>query len=487
MFNSIVEAVFHYADKNPDAFCLADDNVKLTYGEYKGKILKYAAVLKNLGTQKGDKVILEACQTTDYLAIQSALWLLGAIFVPLEHNCAADKIRSFIDRVSPKFVVVQNETDFKNVKSFTFDELANSVKDSAEYTVSEFPKADDISEILFSTGTTGREKGIVITHKNNIALALNVINGVEMEKDNVEMIPSPLNHSHGLRRYYANMYNGCAVVILGSVMDIMRFFKNLTEYSVTAVDLVPSALTVVLKLSKTKLSEFSDQLRYIQYGAAPLNEQDKQKVCALLPKTRMYNFYGSTESGCTCIYNFNVPAPKQNCIGKPTYSTTVLVVDDNKNPIGSDKDNTGLIATKGNMNMSYYYEDENETAKVLLDGVVYSNDIGYIDADGDIILLGRKGDVINVGGNKVAPDEIEDAAKQMKDIADCGCIPVADAAKGQVPKLIVQMKKGREFNPVEIRKFLQASLEPYKVPQYIDVIDEIPRSFNGKLLRKNLK
>lgn len=487
MFNSIAEAIFHYAEVKPDAFALADDSEKLTYKEYSVLIAKYVTVLENIGAKCGDEIIIEACQTVHYLALQQAIAIKKAIFVPLEHNCAIDKIRSFSERCRPAFVISQTEIDVQNAKCLTHSALIEMANTAQPATVCDFPKADDISEILFSTGTTGREKGIVITHKNNIALAHNVISGVQMDKDNVEMIPSPLNHSHGLRRYYANMFNGCAVVILGSVMDVRRFFKNIEEYGVTAIDLVPSALTVILKLSKTKLSEYKEQLRYIQYGAAPLNEQDKLKVCELLPNTRMYNFYGSTESGCTCIYNFNVPAPKQNCIGKPTVCTTFLVVDDDKKQISSDKDNTGLLATDGDMNMSCYFEDEEETAKVLINGVVYSNDVGYVDEDGDIILLGRKGDVINVGGNKVAPDEIEDVAKQMKDIADCGCIPVPDPAKGNVPKLIVQMKRGREFNPVEIRKFLQSRLEPYKVPQYIDVIDEIPRSFNGKLLRKNLK
>jgi len=210
-------------------------------------------------------------------------------------------------------------------------------------------------------------------------------------------------------------------------------------------------------------------------------------VCELLPKTRIYNFYGSTESGCTCIYNFNVPNPKKNCIGKPTHNTTLLVVDDDRVSFTSSAERTGALATAGGMNTLGYFEDAEETARVLADGIVYSNDMGYVDADGDVILLGRRGDVINVGGNKVSPEEIEDAAKKLDGVADCGCIPVEDSAKGHVPKLFVQMTAGREFDAKAIRSALAASLEPYKVPVYIVEIDKIPRSYNGKLLRKELK
>lgn len=487
MFKSIVEAVFHYAETKPDAFCLADDLTSVTYREYALKIRRFAACFTKIGIMKSQKIVVEACQTVDYLAIQLALQLIGAVFVPVEHNCATEKVCSFIERVHGDTVIAGKTEGYENYKCYTYDSLAEMCDLITPYEVGELPGAEDISEILFSTGTTGKEKGIVITHKNNIALAENVMYGVEMEKDNVEMIPSPLNHSHGLRRYYANMFCGCSVVLLSSVMNVMKFFKNIEDYGVTAIDLVPSALTVVLRLSKTKFSEYQNQLRYIQYGAAPLMEQDKAKVCELLPNTRMYNFYGSTESGCTCIYNFNQQNAKSNCIGKPTHNTTLLVVDDDRKPIVSSPDNTGLLATKGNMNMSEYFEDAKETEKVLIDGIVYSNDIGYVDGDGDIILLGRKGDVINVAGNKVSPDEIENVAKEMDGIADCGCIPVPDDKKGSVPKLIVQMSAGATFDPVKIREFLKDRLEPYKVPQYIEQIDKIPRSYNGKLLRKELK
>lgn len=487
MINSIVEAVFRYADTQPDKLCLVDDRGQVTYREYREKICRYAACFLKEGLQAKDAVVVEAQQSIEYLAIQLALQLLGMVFVPTEHNCAKDKIASFAARADAKAIIACGNFECEAAPVYTYAQFQELSGAAGLYDVQKFPAREDICEILFSTGTTGKEKGIVLNHANNIALAENVINGVEMEKDNVELIPSPMNHSHGLRRYYANMYNGCTVIVLGSVMNIMRFFRLIEDYGVNSIDLVPTALSVVLKLSKNKLSEYCDQIRYIQFGAAPMMEADQQKICQLLPKSRLYNFYGSTESGCICIYNFNRPDSKKHCIGKPAYNATITIVDDEHHPINSSSERTGLLASAGGMNMVGYWKDKEETQKVLIDGIVYTNDVAYFDEDGDIILLGRKGDVINVGGNKVSPEEIENAAKTMPGIADCGVIPVADAVKGNVPKLFVQLQSGTAFDPIAIRAFLAKKLEPYKVPEQIVQIDKIPRSYNGKLLRKELK
>ena len=487
MFDSIVEAVFHHAGRQPDKLCLADDFRSVTYREYAETICRYANLFEKLGISREGYVVVEACQTIDYLAIQMALQLNGAIFVPLEHNCAHDRIQALATRMEAEMIVACRDRGFDAPLFYTHDQLGRMAGAEPASFSAGFPNSAEISEILFSTGTTGREKGIVLTHANEVALAGNVIEGVQMERDNVEMIPSPMNHSHGLRRYYANMYNGSSVVLLGSVLNMKLFLENMDKYRVNSLDLVPSALSVILQLSRDRLAGYRGQIRYIQFGAAPMLEADRLRICELLPDARLYNFYGSTESGCSCLYNFNRPDSKKNCIGRPACNAEIFIVDENRREIASSASNTGLLASRGPMNMLHYWRDPAETEKVLCDGVLYTNDVAYIDEDGDVILLGRKGDVINVGGNKVSPEEIEDVAKHIPGVADCGVIPVDDPGKGSVPKLFVQMAQGVPFDPVAIRNRLSEGLEPYKVPVYIVQIQAVPRSFNGKLLRKELK
>ena len=487
MFNSVVEAIFHHANTQPDKLCLADDAGKVTYREYADAIARCAACLTRAGIKPGDKLVVEACQTIDYLALQQALQLIGGVFVPVEHNSTPSRLENFAALSGAAGIVACAEQAADIPFKATFEQLAKACADAEPMVPAAFPARKTVCEILFSTGTTGKEKGIVLTHGNNIALAENVMGGVEMLGDNVELIPSPLNHSHGLRRYYANMVNGSSVVLLGSVMNMRKFIADLDEYGVNSIDMVPSALSVALKLSKNRLADYGDQLRYIQFGAAPMPEADRLRICELLPKTRLYNFYGSTESGCTALYNFNRPDAKHSCIGKPACNARIFTVDDDRNPVVATRENPGLLAFAGPMNTLGYWQNPEETEKLLKDGTVYSNDIAYFDEDGDIILMGRRGDVINVGGSKVSPDEIEDVARQLPGVADCGVIPVDDPVKGSVPKLFVQMKPGHAFDARAIHEGIARHLEPVKRPVYIVEIDRIPRSFNGKLLRRELK
>lgn len=159
--------------------------------EFYFPIIRYAACFRQDGIGVGDAAVVEACQTIEYLAIELALQLIGAIFVPVEHNCAADKISAFAQRVRAKAVIACKAADFPAQLRYTYEDLAAAEAEATPYVPEAFPESGAVSEILFSTGTTGKEKGIVLTHGNDIALAENVMYGVEMEKDNVEMIPSP--------------------------------------------------------------------------------------------------------------------------------------------------------------------------------------------------------------------------------------------------------------------------------------------------------
>lgn len=491
---SIVELVAEHATRQPDKLCLVGEDAEVTYREYFERIKNLAVFFQSYKIKQNSRVVFEAQHTVDYLASQLALHLLGGIFVPVEKNCAVNKILEIAKVCDAELIVTSKKANSENNRWITYQEIKDNLQKDMTLKNLVFPRMDMTSEILFSTGTTGRQKGIELTHENNFALAQNVMYGVEMELDNIEMIPSPMNHSHGLRRYYGNMLCGSTVILISGVLNISKFFYNMDRYRVNSLDLVPTALSVLLKLSKGKIGEYKDILRYVQLGAAPLMEADKKYICDLLPNTRLYNFYGSTESGCICIYNFNGFTNgdsehrygKEHCIGKPTFNAEIRIVDQDRNVIDSSSVRTGTLASKGAMNMKGYWMDDTETKSIMALGYIYSNDEAYVDEGGDIILLGRKGDVINVGGNKVSPEEIEDVVMGLYGIIDSGCIPIKDEIKGQVPKLYVQLDPSVQVTVPEIRAYLQKGLEPYKVPKLIEVIERIPRSYNGKLLRSSL-
>lgn len=463
--NSIVEKLFFFAEKNPNKFCIADETRELSYSEYRDMVLRLAGFLEERGVKRGDRVVVRAEQSVTYLALGLAIQLLGAIFVPLEKKISSEKLSSIAKRCEAVYTV----------------ENVSKIETKEKIVKYNLPKKEEICEILFSTGTTGVEKGIVLTNKNNIALAENVIYGVEMGEGNVELIPSPLNHSHGLRRYYANIYNGSSVVIMDSVINLNLFFDVLDRYGVTAIDLVPTALSIILRLTKDRLSYYKDRIDYIELGSAPLIKEDKEKIKALLKNTRIYNFYGSTESGCISIYDFNTNRDKPNCIGRATKNAEIILVDDEKREIKREVGKIGLIASRGDMNMLSYFGEEGMDT-----GTIYSNDEAYFDEDGDLILLGRRGDVINVGGNKVSPEEIEDVAMGFSGVIDCACVPKKDELRNEVPVIFIVAEEEKVFKIKELKERFLEKLEAYKMPESIIFIDKIPRTFNGKIIRREL-
>lgn len=483
---SIVKCISEYAVTTPDRLCLADGKVELTYLEMWQHIAGLAVELKNRGVKKGDCIVIECNQSVAYMVCEFAIQLCGAVFVPIEKNAALARILEISGETKAVLHIAAKEVEeLKDVPHMAIADVLEYKADIKPEAV-EFPKKDDVAEILFSTGTTGKSKGIVLTHKNDVAIAENVKYGTEMKADNVELIPMPLSHSHGLRRLYGNMLNGSSVVLLDGVMFLKKMFTLMDTYHVTSIDLSPTMLSIIFKLGKDSIGDYADQLDYVQLGSAPLGEEDKLHLCRVLPKTRLYNFYGSTEAGCSCILEFNSMAGKTGCIGKPTVNAEFIVVDDDRNIIESSVDNMGLLASSGDINMKEYFGAPELTEQTMKGGFIYTKDLGFIDEEGYVYMLGRKDDVINFGGIKISPEEIEGAVKNSPIVKDCAVVGIPDSITGQKPKLFIALEDGAEYDAKTFKAFLTEAVDANKQPSIVEVIDEIPRTFNGKIIRKDL-
>lgn len=485
--SSIVEYIAYNASVTPDKPALADSKRLLTYSMLWSEIYGLSRELSRLGVNAGDSVVVSCSQNTTYMVCEFAIQLLNAVFIPVEKNAAKDRAAEII--TESKAVLYIGKAPFGSMLFLDIEQVPQfSVKnkDIPSYSEISFPAREDISEILFSTGTTGKSKGIVLTHGNDIALAENVMYGVRMKKDNTELIPMPLSHSHGLRRTYANLLNGSTAVFADGVTLLKQVFNLMDTYNITSMDLSPSMLSIIFKLSGDRLSQYSDQIDYIQLGSAPLAEEDKNRLMYLLPHTRLYNFYGSTESGCACLMDFNTSDIRPHCIGKPAKNAEFKIVDNEKNTISSSADEPGFLASFGAMNMKCYFNAPDLTESVLKDGWLYTSDLGYIGDDGFVYMLGRKDDVINYGGMKIAPEEVESIIMENPQITDCACVPVDDPLTGQAPKLFIVPKDPSGYDAKEFRRFIAGALDQGKQPKYIEIIDKIPRTYNGKIQRNIL-
>ena len=206
----------------------------------------------------------------------------------------------------------------------------------------------------------------------------------------------------------------------------------------------------------------------------------------MLPNTRLYNFYGSSEAGCACILEFSGNGNKTGCIGRPTVNSVVRFTDDEGNVVANGSpESPALLSWGGSIVMEGYYNDPELTAETIVDGYVRTKDLAYLDEDGDCILVGRADDVINYGGSKISPAEIEDLALGYEHIDDVAYTSIKDPITGELPVILVVQKDG--YEEADFEGFLADRLESYKLPRKYIYVESIPKTFKGSVLRKEVR
>ncbi len=486
--NSIVEKVFEYAEDLGHKTAIIADDAVLTYSELRQKIIAFSKYLQGKGVQKGDCVLIQTSHTASFIISYLAVHIAGAIFVPIDKAASNDYMNHILCMTDAKFLIA-----FKNDKAFDINceviRYDGSVTHESEpfCAAVELPEKDQSADLVFTTGTTGESKGVELQHGAVIAGIENFTVGYWPENDMRYLVYGPLNHTFTLRRMYALLYTGNTIVLLEGLLNIKKFFDLIEMYTINATHMNPSAVRMILSLTKDKLSDYAQQFWLIETGTAPYPETDKEKLHSLLPKTTLSFGYGCSESDAVARYNYSEYMGRSGCVGRPTINSQISIVNENREVIQSSRDNYGLISCKGPMIMKGYWREPVLTAQVMQDGVIYTNDIGYFDEDGFLYVLGRANDVINVGGIKVAAKEIEDQALMIPGIVECACIAVDDVMSSQVPKLFVVMDSEYTFSPISITEHLSKSLETYKLPKHIVKIEELPKTYNGKIQKNLLK
>jgi len=481
---TIISSVWQHALRSPEKKAIVADDGTATYRELFEYVEAFSEVLKAEGITKGDRVVVQSGHSLAFVIACLGTHLSGGVFVPTEKGISEENFKDIIERTSSKCTFVQGNLPGKSL-SETIKNLTIKPFDKKNEPV--FVEPGDTADILFTTGTTGRPEGIIHTQGSHFATVENLMGVLNMKEDNVCMITAPINHAFALRRFYANLVNGSTIVLLDGLFPVKKFFEAIEANHVNAITMVPSALTFLLKTTKDMFAQYADQITYLQFASAPLLKNDIEKILELLPNTHIYNIYGSTESGCVCAIDYNAHREKSNCIGSPTKNATIhLIGPDGEEVKGIGPENTGLVAASGPMHMKGYWDSPSRTSSVFKDGMIVTQDIGYRDEEGFYYFVSRAGDVINVGGHKVAPNEIEEVVLKFPGIADCACVAKKDSMAGQVPLLFIVPDKGMEYDKTALFNFLVKNLESFKRPKFIEIIEKIPRTFNGKILRRKL-
>lgn len=485
---TLVGKVLAYGDSKAEKNAVCFKNVTVTYGELKKRVMGMAALLRGMGVGKGDRVMLNAVSKPEYIAGLLAIQYIGAVTVAIDKFAKPDNIRDIWEMTKADFFLADGKRLPEEVKTVSLKQLYEEAAGEQKHMPYEEPDEGDLCELLFTTGTTGKPKGAMLSYRCVHANILNTCRGISMREDDIVLNPLPLNHSFDMRVLRSTLFLGATVVLQNGFTFAKEIEINIEEHHCTAMVCVPASIEIIYRQMQEQFAPIIGKLRYVEFGAGSVSVGMKKKLCAILPDTHLFNTWGSTETGGAVFLDITNHPDKAASIGKPLEGIDVKAVDPNGNEVDArDIDTAGRMLLRGKMRMEGYWNEPELTAETIDGDWLYTNDLIYVDDDGFIFMLGRADDIINVGGEKVSPIEVENIAQEYDGIKECACIGVDDpeGIVGQIPILYVVTENGM-VEEEALLKFLAGQMEKYKLPQEFIQVDELPRNQMKKLDRKAL-
>jgi long-chain acyl-CoA synthetase len=474
--------ITRHALNHPDKVALVEGTDIVTYAQLLDRVGQTAGFMQSNGLKPGDRIVLVAQKELSFVYYYLAAHLVGVVNVVVDAASPRDRIDYIIDIVKPAALFGNTAI---HIDGLYCDELKTPA--SGETEVLDLPQlsADDLADVMFTTGTTGAPKGVCLTHANIAGSAGNTNGFIGTSADDIEALALPLSHSFGLGRLRCVLMAGATLVLVGNFANLKSFFTVLDTWHVTGFGMVPAVWQYIKRLSGRRIARFADQIRYIEIGSAALPVEDKRLLLEIFPDTRLCMHYGLTEASRAMFSEFHTDVDNLETIGRPASSLVeACVLDDAGNSVADGED--GEICVRGNMvTRSYFNPADNDAS--FYGNWFRTGDWGHRDCNGNYYLTGRKKELINVGGEKVSPVTIEDAILSLG-IADCACIAVPDpnGVLGEVPKAYL-VQQGETISIEDIKSKLSSLLPPHEIPVLWEWTDHIPRTASGKIQRLKLK
>lgn len=452
MFDRILDDLYGASFICPEKVAIRCGDQYLTYGQLWNAVFKRACkLLENDGDMRKKTfesvfniyfvrtphlVPLQATPSIDFLVNYFAIQLCADVPMPLENKLPADVWEQYQQKYAG------------------------------------MPLPRGTAEVLLTTGTTGKPKGVVISHNAQCASANNLVHA-QGYMGITFIVCGPLNHLGSLSKVFATLKGFGTVVILDGMKDLSAFFTNIEKAEgKVATFLVPSSISMLLTLAEDQLARLSDKIKFIETGAAPISQSMMEHLHKVLPHTHLYNTYASTETGIVSTFDYSQECIA-GCLGRPFLGSDITISSD------------GHVVCTGETLMTGYLDDPKMAETICLPVSDFKTaDLGKLDEQGRLHLIGRDDDIINVGGYKVNPIEVEDAALSLGMVSDCICVAFTHPVMGTILKLLYVAKEGERFSLQTFAHALKRKLETYKVPQNYEQVDSIARTYNGKLDRK---
>ena len=499
----------------PDRPAIVFEDATTTYEQLQARSSKLANALTDMGIQKGDKVAMMEVNSPNFIETYFACAKIGAIFVPLNFRARPDEV-AYMLQDSDAVGIVAGERytslvdeirgEAPSVRLFVSLAAApegwSSFADVLAGGADEDPFTEiedaDLTILMFTAGTTGRPKGVMLAHKNFSEYVLNNVSPVDLDMEEKNILTVPMYHIAGIQAVMASVYGG-RTLVLQRQFDAEEWMQLVQQHAVDRAMMVPTMIKQLM--DHEKFQEYNlTSLQVITYGAAPMPLEVVKRAIEQFPGTHFINAFGQTESAATITMlgpedhiiegteeEKEIKLKRLGSIGKPLPDVEVRIMDEDGTLLPAEV--VGEIVARGERIMKGYWKQEDATSATIdKDGWLHTGDLGYADEGGYIFLAGRAKDIIKRGGEMISPEELENIILSHPKVEDIAIIGVPDQEWGErVRAVVVPADEGDKPSLDEIAELVRSRTASFKKPESVVFVDELPRNPMGKILKRVLR
>jgi acyl-CoA synthetase (AMP-forming)/AMP-acid ligase II len=499
----------YHAREHPELDFAVQGNRRVSYREAVAEANRVANTFTRAGLRAGDRVAILSKNSIEYAILYYGAFKAGVVPVPLNYRLAPTELAYIINDAQAKMLIaagqyvnavdgirrelrtVEGRVAINGAAPAGWADYGQWVADQPTTTPDRvITEGDDIYQ-MYTSGTTGRPKGAVLTHRAVDANTAQVRVACEAEPGDRFLLVAPMYHGAAAISLFLYVSWGCCLYIQEDFNPV-EVVRALSEENIAAVTLVPAMIQACLVAVPDVGERRYDNLTRIIYGASPIAEQTLRRAIEVF-KCDFAQGYGMTET--TAVLSWLYPADHQRGLtekpelllsaGRPLVGTEVRVVDEDDNPVPNGT--IGEIVARGPQLMRGYWNLPDESAEALCGGWLHTGDAGTMDDEGYIYIQDRVKDMIVSGGENIYPRVVEDVLFQHPAVGDAAVIGVPDEQWGETVKAIVVLRQGAAATEEEIIDFCRGKLGGFERPRSVDFLEELPRNPSGKVLKRDLR
>ena len=468
------------------------------------------------GVGRGDRVAMMQVNCIQAIEAYFATAQLDAIYVPINFRAKTAELKQMLDIAQPSILFIgerylpliqsegEAEAGISEDRVVVLDGNAsagmlayNELLAGASEDELLFPEADDsdTTVVMFTAGTTGVPKGVMLTHDSFSSFMLATVTPADPDSEETNLLTVPLYHIAGLQAALASVYGGRTLVVMRQ-FEPVEWLTLAERHGVNRAMLVPTMLKQLMDCPRFREFDLSS-LDVITYGAASMPLEVIKQAIEEFPSVRFINAFGQTETASTITMlppedhvlegtaeEIEKKLKRLSSIGVPLEDVEVQIVDEEGRPVTLGA--VGEIVARGERMMTGYWREDSATRNALRSGWIYTGDLGYRDEDNYIYLAGRAKDFIKRGGEMVSPEEVEQVLMCHPQVDDAAVIGVSDPEWGEEVRAII-VPLSREVTEEELVQYCQPRLASFKRPRSVVFVDELPRNVMGKVLKRDLR